>query len=80
MLILTRRAGESIYIGDDVRITVLSVQGRQVKLGLTLPGDMVVYREEVYLKIKEENRMALETNPSDLLAISDIWQAATKKK
>lgn len=80
MLILTRRAGESIYIGDDVRITVLSVQGRQVKLGLTLPGDMVVYREEVYLKIKEENRMALETNPSDLLAVSDIWQAATKKK
>lgn len=80
MLILTRRAGESIYIGDDVRITVLSVQGRQVKLGLTLPGDMVVYREEVYQKIKEENRMALETNPSDLLAISDIWQAATKKK
>ena len=80
MLILTRRAGESIYIGDDVKITVLSVQGRQVKLGLALPNDMVVHREEVYLKIKEENRLALETNPSDLLVASDIWQLVQKKK
>ena len=48
MLILTRRPGESLYLGDDIRITVLSLQGKQVKIGISLPRDMVVYREEVY--------------------------------
>ncbi|SHN66314.1 carbon storage regulator CsrA [Desulfovibrio litoralis] len=80
MLILTRRAGESIFIGDDVHITILSVHGKQVKLGLELPRDMIVYREELYQKIKEENRSALEFNPSDLLEAPELWQTATKKK
>lgn len=80
MLILTRKAGESLQLGDDVTITVLSVQGRQVKLGINVPGDMMVYREEVYLRIKEENRQALATGKDDLLAATRLWQTSAKEK
>lgn len=80
MLILTRKAGESLQLGDDVTITVLGVQGRQVKLGINVPGDMMVYREEVYLRIKEENRQALATEKDDLLAAARLWQTSAKKK
>ena len=68
MLILARKPGESLYVGDDIRITVLSVQGKQVKIGISLPPDKVVYREEVYRRVTEENRMALATTTEDLLA------------
>ncbi len=78
MLILTRRPGESLYVGDDIRITVLSVQAKQVKIGLTLPDEMVVYREEVYRRVMEENKMTLENNDEDLLAAAMLWQ--DKKK
>ena len=80
MLILTRKAGESLHLGDDIKITVFSVQGRQVKLGISVPSDMVVYREEVYLRIKDENRQALQTSNNDLLAATQLWQIAPKKK
>ncbi len=74
MLILTRRAGESIYLDDDIKITVLEVQGKQIKLGLDVPDDMTVYREEVYLRIREQNRLALQTSQSDLLAAAKLWK------
>jgi len=80
MLILTRKAGESLHLGDDIKITVFSVQGRQVKLGISVPADMVVYREEVYLRIKDENRQALQTSNNDLLAVTQLWQTAPKRK
>ena len=73
MLILARKPGESLYVGDDIRITVLSVQGKQVKIGITLPPDKVVYREEVYRRVMEENRMALATSTEDLLAAAQLW-------
>lgn len=74
MLILTRRPGESIYLGDNIRVTVLSLQGKQVKLGLDVPADMVVYRDEVYRRVVEENRMALAVNNDDLLVAAQLWQ------
>ena len=55
MLILTRKQGESITIGDDIKVTVLGVFGRQVRLGVDAPIKIVVNREEVHLKIKREN-------------------------
>lgn len=73
MLILTRRSGESIYIDDDIKITVLSVQGKQVKLGLEVPADTTVYREELYLRIREQNRMAMNVSHADLIAATNIW-------
>ncbi|MDR3045673.1 MAG: carbon storage regulator CsrA [Desulfovibrio sp.] len=79
MLILTRRPGESLYLGDNIRITILGMQGKQVKIGLDVPGDMVVYREEVYRRVMEENRMALETSNADLLAATQIWHDKTKE-
>lgn len=53
MLILTRKTGESLLVGDDVEITVLSVRGSQVKLGVNAPKDIAVRRQEIYQKIKD---------------------------
>jgi carbon storage regulator len=54
MLILTRRVGEVLTIGDDVTVTVLGVKGNQVRLGVNAPKDVPVHREEIYERIKSE--------------------------
>lgn len=74
MLILARRAGESLHIGDDIKITVFSIQGKQVKLGIEVPPDTLVYREEVYLRIKDENAAAILASNNDLFAAATLWQ------
>lgn len=53
MLILTRRIGESLMVGDDVKITVLGVQGNQIRIGLTAPKEVAVHREEIYKRIQD---------------------------
>ncbi len=58
MLVLTRKIGESLAINDNVRITILEVKGKTVRLGIEAPDDIKVYREEIFLKIQEENRQA----------------------
>ncbi|HNP65466.1 MAG TPA: carbon storage regulator CsrA [Woeseiaceae bacterium] len=54
MLILTRRAGETVMIGSDVTITVLGVKGNQVRIGINAPKDVAVHREEIFERIKSE--------------------------
>lgn len=54
MLILTRRVGETLIIGDDVSVTVLGVRGNQVRLGVDAPKDVAVHREEIYQEIQSE--------------------------
>ena len=58
MLVLTRKLGENIRIGDSVKITVLEVRSGQVKLGIEAPPEVKVHREEIYVRIQEENRRA----------------------
>lgn len=62
MLILTRRCGETLMIGNDVTVTVLGVKGNQVRIGINAPKDVAVHREEIYERIKSER--AAGENPT----------------
>lgn len=53
-MILTRRAGETLFIGDDIKVTVLGVKGNQVRIGVEAPKDVEVHREEIYQRIQKE--------------------------
>lgn len=73
MLILTRKPGECIYIGDSIKVTVMEIKGNQIRVGIDAPQTLKIYREEIYLQILEENRSAAgvgdEVN-TGLLALS----------
>ncbi len=63
MLILTRRVGETLMIGDDVTVTVLGVKGNQVRIGVNAPKDVSVHREEIYERIKKEQQLQQQGLP-----------------
>ena len=65
MLILTRRVGETLMIGDEVTVTVLGVKGNQVRIGINAPKDVAVHREEIYQRIKRENEDPDAASESD---------------
>jgi carbon storage regulator len=60
MLVLTRKVNESIKIGDDIELTVLEIDGEQIKLGIKAPKHIDIHRKEIYLAIQEENSKASE--------------------
>jgi carbon storage regulator len=66
MLVITRKAGERICIGDDVTVTVLDVAGSSVRLGIEAPGDVRVFRYEIWVQVQEENRAAAQASVDDL--------------
>ncbi|MDZ7271393.1 MAG: carbon storage regulator CsrA [candidate division KSB1 bacterium] len=75
MLILTRRVGESITIGDEIRVKLLGISGRQVKIGIEAPRGVVVHREEVYERIVEQNRLAAQSLRSEgLKGAADLFR------
>lgn len=65
MLLLTRKLGENIRIGDDVKITIVEVRGNHVKLGIEAPASVKVHREEIYERIQQENRRAQAAQGED---------------
>ena len=64
MLILTRRVGETVMIGNEVTVTVLGVKGNQVRIGVNAPKDVAVHREEIYERIKREQDQDVRSAPS----------------
>jgi len=79
MLILTRKLGESVTIGDDIKITILGVRGRQVRLGIIAPQKVTIHREEIYFKIQEENKRAADTRVDEVSRIASIIKENHKK-
>ena len=65
MLILTRRVGETLMVGDNITVTVLGVKGNQVRLGVNAPRDVAVHREEIYNRIQHEDETPEDTAEND---------------
>ena len=65
MLVLTRKVGEEIFIGDRICIKVMEISGSKVRLGIDAPADLRIYREEVMAKVRSENRSAAEWELTD---------------
>ncbi len=80
MLILTRKLGESIQIGDDIRITFLDIKGKQVRIGIEAPKQVMVHREEVYRMIQEQNLQAAHFAAADHESLANIWDKLRKKQ
>ena len=72
MLALTRKVGESIVIGDNVEITVISVTGDQIKLGINAPRNISIHRKEIFLQIQEENKAAASSSNVGVNALKDL--------
>jgi len=79
MLVLTRKAGEGIIIGDDIKITIVELKGGGVRIGIDAPREMKVHRQEVFDKIKQENKEATQWDIADLNELSSILSAGRKK-
>ena len=80
MLVLTRKLGEGIVIGDDVTITIVEMKGGNVRIGIDAPRDKKIYRQEIFNRIVEENRDASRWDMIDLDKISDSLTVDKKKK
>ncbi|WP_328462687.1 carbon storage regulator CsrA [Actinoplanes sp. NBC_00393] len=74
MLVLTRRAGESVMIGDDVVITVLEARGDVIRLGIQAPRDVQVHREEVYRELQDANRAAASPTEDAVHALTRMLE------
>ena len=69
MLILTRKLGESIIIGDDIQISIVDINKSNIKLGVNAPKSIAVFREEIFMKIRDENKVA---SSSGIINITDF--------
>jgi carbon storage regulator len=70
MLVLTRKSGEGILIGDDISIKIIDIKGGAIRIGIDAPKDKKIYRQEIYDRIVEENRNAAEWDLTDLDSLS----------
>jgi carbon storage regulator len=67
MLALTRKKGEALVINNNIEVTILDIRGDQIKIGVSAPKDVPIYRKEVYLQIQEENKEASSVDSLELL-------------
>lgn len=67
MLALTRKKGEALVINNNVEVTILEIRGDQVKIGISAPKDVSIYRKEVYLQIQKENEASINANSFEVL-------------
>jgi len=80
MLILTRKLGECIRIGDDINITLLEIKGSQVKLGIEAPRNISIHRQEIYEKIRLENLESSDVSDSDLSRATSLFKNVSKER
>jgi len=79
MLVLTRKAGEGIIIGDDIKITVVELKGGGVRIGIDAPREMKVHRQEVFDRIKQENQEATRWDMDKLNKLSSMLGTGRKR-
>lgn len=79
MLVLTRKAGEGIIIGDDIKITIVELKGGGVRVGIDAPREMKVHRQEVFERIKQENKEAAQWDIADLDKLSSMLNGEKKQ-
>ncbi len=79
MLVLTRKVGEGIIIGDDIKITIVELKGGGVRVGIDAPRDMKIHRQEVFDRIKQENKEATQWDIADLNELSSLLSTGRKK-
>ncbi len=78
MLVLTRRANQSIMIGHEIVVTVLEVRGDQVRLGIKAPRSIDVHREEIFAQLQQANRDAVKPSPAALELLSELKTPASE--
>ncbi len=71
MLVLTRKLGESITIGNDIKINIIEIKGKQVQVGITAPPSVRIYREEIFKRVQEENKKAAKQTDVNPLKVLD---------
>jgi carbon storage regulator len=80
MLVLTRKSNQSIMIGDDIEVSVLSIMGEKVRIGIQAPRDIPVFRKEVYLEIQQERMdVSAEIEPAGAVSVRGEVDAALRK-
>lgn len=72
MLVLARRVNESLMIGDEIEVKLLSIDGDTVRLGIEAPKDVLILRKELYSQVAEVNRSAVEASSEDIAKLSDM--------
>ena len=79
MLILTRKSGEGIRIGDAITLKILEIRGNQVRLGVEAPRNVSVHREEIYDLIREQNAKAAQSSPGSIEILTNLWKDQAEK-